>query len=192
VLLASGLFFVLASIYLNQQSLKKTAPILDEKSGELISVSFASEPVKIDEKFLEEKKATAKAQQSPNRIVIPSLNINLPVKEAKIVSGFWEVFPDSAGFGLGSAYPDETGNTVIFAHARQGLFLPLKEIKTGESVLVLTADAWYSYTVAEIKEVLPSQTEVIGPTDSSILTLYTCSGYADSKRLIVTAVKNSP
>jgi len=103
-------------------------------------------------------------------------DVNLPVKEAKIVSGFWEVFPDSAGFGLGSAYPDETGNTVIFAHARQGLFLPLKDIKTGENILVLTADAWYSYTVAEIKEVLPSQTEVIGPTDNSILTLYTCSG----------------
>ena len=71
-----------------------------------------------------------------------------------------------------------------------GLFLPLKDIKQGESVLVLTSNAWYSYTVTQVKEVLPTQTEVIAPTENPLLTLYTCSGYADSKRLIVTAVKN--
>src|SRR3989338_1348336 len=190
VLLASGLFFIFASFYLNNQAKQKTAPSLDEKTGEVISVSFASEPVKIDEKFLVEKKPDKKPKQSPTRIVISALNINIPVKDANIISGFWEVFPDSAGFGLGSAYPEEAGNTVIFAHARQGLFLPLKDIRAGENILVLTSAAWYSYTVREIKEVLPSQTEVIAPTAESILTLYTCSGYADSKRLIVTAVKN--
>jgi len=190
VFLASGLFFIFASFYLNNRAKQKTEPVLDEKTGELISVSFASEPVKIDEKFLIAKKATAKPKESPTRIVIPSLNINLPVRDAKIVNGYWEVFPDSAGFGLGSAYPEETGNTVIFAHARQGLFLPLKDIKQGESVLVLTSNAWYSYTVTQVKEVLPTQTEVIAPTENPLLTLYTCSGYADSKRLIVTAVKN--
>ena len=98
-----------------------------------------------------------------------------------------EVFPDVAGFGLGSAYPDETGNQVIFAHARKGLFLPLKNVKVGQIVYVMTKEKWFSYKIEEIKEVLPSQTEVIAPTPDQVLTLYTCSGFADSKRLIVKA-----
>lgn len=160
------------------------------QSGDILSTSFANEPVTVDKKFLEPTPRQKAAGNPPIRVVISSLGIDLPVKEAKIVNGYWEVFTDSAGFGLGSAYPEESGNQVIFAHARAGLFAPLKDIKTGATVIVMTSDKWYSYTVNEIREVLPSQVEVIAPTSEAVLTLYTCSGYADSKRLIVTASKN--
>jgi LPXTG-site transpeptidase (sortase) family protein len=123
----------------------------------------------------------------PDRLIIPILSVDIPVKTAKIVNGYWEVFDNSAGWGEGSAYPEETGNQVIFAHARDGLFLPLKNIKQGERIYVFAKTKWYGYVVKEIKEVLPSQVEVIGSTPTRILTLYTCSGFADSKRLIVTA-----
>ena len=46
---------------------------------------------------------------------------------------------------------------------------------------------WFNYTVSEIKEVIPSQIEVIAPTPDETLTLYTCSGFGDSMRLIVIA-----
>ena len=123
--------------------------------------------------------------------MITSLNIDLPVREAKIINGYWEVFPDSAAFGLGSAYPEENGNQVIFAHARKDLFEPLKDIKPGAKIIVMTNEKWFAYTVDEIKEVTPNQTEVIAASDEAKLTLYTCSGYADSKRLIVTAKRTS-
>lgn len=154
-------------------------------SGEV--VSFSQEPVKIDKSLLSEK--INKSKNPPVRIIIPSLDIDLPVKEAKVVKGYWEVFESVAGFGLGSSYPDDIGNQVIFAHARKGLFLPLKNAKVGQMVYVLTREKWYSYKIDQIKEVLPSQTEVIAPTTEAILTLYTCSGFSDSKRLIVKAVK---
>ncbi len=154
-------------------------------SGEV--VSFSQEPVRVDKSLLLEK--INKSKNPPIRIIIPSLDIDLPIKEAKVVKGYWEVFEDVAGFGLGSAYPEEVGNQVIFAHARKGLFLPLKNVKAGQMVYVLTREKWYSYKINEIKEVLPSQIEVIAPTSESILTLYTCSGFSDSKRLIVKAVK---
>lgn len=151
--------------------------------------SFASEPVKVDKQFIEAAQASKKDKQNypPVRIIIPSLSIDLPVKEAKVIDGFWQVFEETAGFGLGSAYPDETGNQVIFAHAREGLFLPLKNIDNGQIIYIMTQKEWYKYKVVMIKEVLPSQTEVIAPTKEKILTLYTCSGFADSKRLIVIA-----
>lgn len=149
--------------------------------------SFSQEPVSIDKAILEKKIKKTLLKETPVRIIIPAVAIDLPVKEAKIVNGYWEVFKDRAGFGLGSAYPDEIGNQVIFAHAKEGLFLPLRKVQAGQRVFILTNSKWFSYTITDIKEVLPSQKEVIVASSEPILTIYTCSGYADSKRLIVTA-----
>lgn len=91
------------------------------------------------------------------------------------------------GGGDGSGIPGKEGNQVVFAHAREGLFLPLRSIESGEAIYVFTASKWYRYIVKEIKEVLPTQIEVIAPTEDETLTLYTCSGFSDSKRLIVVA-----
>jgi len=123
----------------------------------------------------------------PNRIIIPDLSIDLPVQKARIVAGYWEVFDSTAGWGEGSGLPGQPGNQIIFAHAREGLFLPLRQIKTGAKVYVFTQDKWYSYEVKDTKEVYPNQLEVIAPTQDETLTLYTCSGYADTKRMIVIA-----
>lgn len=186
------LFFLLAGVLLIGAGFLLSKPQQNIVTGsKTVTVSspadinsFAQEPVKVDKALLGGKE---NAKNPPVRILIPALQIDLPVKEAKVVNGYWEVFPDSAAFGSGSAYPDEVGNQVIFAHAREGLFLPLKKAQIGQNVMVLTRDKWYSYKIKEIKEVLPNQTEVIAPTKEAILTLYTCSGFSDSKRLIVTA-----
>ncbi len=145
--------------------------------------SFANEPVNI-EGF---SNGAPQSAPHPKKIVIPSLNIDLDVEKSEVVGGFWKVFIDKAGWGEGSGYPGQPGNQVIFAHAREGLFLPLRSIEVGTEVYILTDSGWYNYRVSDIKEVNPDQTEVIEPTEDETLTLYTCSGYKDSKRLIVTA-----
>lgn len=180
--LVSGVFLILLGIFLRP-------PINKNETSDVPSVvndSFAGEPVKVDKSLLSTPGKNI-VKNPPLRITITALGIDLPVKEAKVVNGYWEVFPDVAAFGLGSAYPEENGNQVIFAHAREGLFLPLRRAKVGQEVTVFTKDKWYSYKIKEIKEVLPSQIEVIAPTKEAVLTLYTCSGFSDSKRLIITA-----
>lgn len=126
-------------------------------------------------------------QKEPVRVIIPSISIDLSVQHAKIIAGYWQVFEDTAAWGEQSGYPGNPGNQVIFAHARKGLFLPLKEITLGAKIYVMTDDKWYAYEVKEIKDVFPGQVEVIAPTTDETLTLYTCTGYEDSKRLIVVA-----
>ncbi len=183
-LLAAGVLLVVLGLILPGSAREKST-----KPAELQKevTSFSQEPVKID-KSLTGKIADKKIIKNPPvRILIAELKIDLPVKEAKVVNGYWEVFSDSAAFGLGSAYPEDVGNQVIFAHARKGLFLPLRKAKLGQNIIVFTKEKWYGYKIKEIKEVSPDQTEVIAPTKEAILTLYTCSGFADSKRLIVTA-----
>lgn len=185
-LLFGGVFLVVFGV-LTSRVARSTPSQQTQKVQDSLVSSFDSEPVKIDPNLLRVDTSKKIVKTPPTRLIIPDLGIDVVVKEAKIVKGYWEVFPDSAGFGLGSAYPQDTGNQVIFAHARPGLFLPLKEVKIGQKVYVFTKDSWYTYTIKNIKEVLPSQVEVIAPTKSAVLTLYTCSGFADSKRLIVTA-----
>lgn len=153
------------------------------------SVSFSTEPVKVDDRL--KSAGRKKPILPPARILIPTLSIDLSVKEAKVVNGYWEVFADSAGYGIGSGLPGEVNNQVIFAHAREGLFLPLRKIMSGDRIYVLTKSGWFIYAVSHIQEVKPDQVEVIAPSREEILTLYTCSGFADSKRLIVVA-KRSP
>lgn len=163
-----------------------TGLILLSKSQEASITSsdtFADEPIFI-EGF---QQSELQSVPSPKRILIPDLNIDLEIGVAKIVSGYWEVFEDKAGWGEGSGYPGQTGNQVIFAHAKEGLFQPLRLIEANTLIYILTNNEWFTYKVREIKEVYPNQVEVIVPTEDEILTLYTCSGYKDSKRLIVIA-----
>lgn len=151
-----------------------------------ITSSFASEPVdsgKLDSYNVD-------GNLVPRKIIIPSLNLDLDIQASKRINGYWEVFEDRAGWGEGSGLPGVKGNQVIFAHARPNLFGDLRNVKTGQSIFVLTDSKWYQYSVKEIKTVYPNNISVIEPTIDETLTLYTCSGFSDNKRLIVIAKRN--
>lgn len=177
---AVGLFFVLSP--------KTIFPTKEEHSKVVRTItpeppsSFG--PIKISDKLLTKENIQAEA---PLRIVVPSVSIDLPVIESQVVNGYWELSETTASHGVGSGNPGHIGNTVIFAHARAGLFAPLRGIKKSQLIYVLTKERWYRYQVDQIKEVKETQTEVVAPTTTETLTLFTCSGFLDSKRLIVTA-----
>jgi sortase A len=115
------------------------------------------------------------------------MSLDIPIVEARVIDGFWELSETTASHGVGSANPGELGNTVIFAHARDELFGPLRNLRQDAFVYVLSKDRWFRYQVIETKLVDPNAVEVIAPTEDEILTLYTCSGFFDTKRLIVVA-----
>lgn len=128
-----------------------------------------------------------KISSVPSQITIPALSIDLPVEEAKVENGFWQIFDEAASHGIGSANPGEGSNVVISAHNREGMFGNLKFAQVGNEITVLTKDGKYIYRVSEIKEVTPDQVETIAPTGEETLTLYTCTGENDEKRLVVVA-----
>lgn len=180
-LLAGAIIFLWIGWYLKLVNHHAALPAVTS-----VQATFASEPVTIDPAMT--RAATTAAEfKSPIRIIIPGVEVDVAVREAPVVNGYWQVFADTAGFGSGSSYPQENGNTVIFAHAREYLFLPLKQATVGQNIYVMTKSGWFVYQIKTIKEVVPSQKEVISPTTDATLTLYTCSGFSDSKRLIVTA-----
>jgi LPXTG-site transpeptidase (sortase) family protein len=144
----------------------------------------AKNPIVINSKLLE----NVKKENVPVRILIPSVKIDLSVTTSNIVNGYWELSETTASYGLGSGYPSQKGNTVIFAHAREGLFYNLKDVKKEDTIYVFSKDKWFKYKVNKITTVYPNQVEVIKPTKNEVLTLYTCTGFADEKRLVITAL----
>lgn len=194
ILLILGFLFLTLYLFLRNdkgQKLLESAFQLDyqreKPEAQIIEdYTLANEPVKVDRK-LTDKKVVIDKPNPPQRIIIPAVSIDLPVLTSPVIQGYWKVYPDKAGFGDGSSFPGLKGNTVIFAHARIGLFLGLKNVKLNDTVYVLTKNEWMSYKVRDIKTVFPDNLNVIAPTPDETLTLFTCSGFADSTRLIVTA-----
>lgn len=188
VLIVAGLIIIffplIQSSFFEPPKETETERTDKQASGQPQASAFG--PIRIADTLTE---GTA-VSQPPTRIIIPTVNIDVPVNEAKLTNGFWEVSETTASHGMGSSYPGSLGNTVLFAHARAGLFLPLRNINIGDSVYVLTNDRWHRYRVENKREVQPTDVTVIQPTQDETLTLFTCSGFLDSKRLIVVAKPN--
>lgn len=141
-------------------------------------------PIVINSQLLSSKNV----ENIPQRIIIPGVNIDLPIVSAKVIDGYWELSEHTASYGLGSGIPGTKSNTVIFAHARVGLFYNLKGVKVNNTIYILTKNQWYRYKVNKITAVFPNQTDVIMPTKNEEVTLYTCTGFYDEKRLIIQAI----
>lgn len=152
-------------------------------NSSLTSITLKGEPITVSKSLL----GQINDSEVPERIVLPSNGIDLKVVEAPIINGYWETSDFYASHGQGSANPGNNGNMVIFAHARVGLFYNLKDAKIDDLVYVFTKSKWYQYKIEKITTVFPNQVQVISATNDERLTLYTCSGFADEKRLIVIA-----
>lgn len=102
--------------------------------------------------------------------------------------GKWTVSDDVGSYLDGSAKPGEGGNIIIYGHNKQDIFGPLTDLDGTESVRLTTEDGReYDYRITSLQEVTPEQTQLLQPTDEEVLTIYTCSGWLDSKRFVVRA-----
>lgn len=127
-------------------------------------------------------------EAEPVEMKIESIGINLSIVPAQIVEGMWQTSDTDLTHLATSARPGERGNTVIYGHNRWGILAGLKNIKIGDQIIVKSEDdSIRNYSVEEILVVSPDQIEVVLPTEEEVLTLYTCTGFLDSKRLIVKA-----
>ncbi|MFS8160357.1 MAG: sortase, partial [Candidatus Roizmanbacteria bacterium] len=68
------------------------------------------------------------------------------------------------------------------------LFGKLQNVEIGDVIIIKTHEGkTYSYKVGKKFAVTPDHIEVVKDTPEEVLTLFTCTGFADSKRLIIQA-----
>lgn len=148
----------------------------------------------------------APATSPPTRLVLPAINLNVPVRpvQAKTVGQgasakkVWDELPNAAGFHDTSAYPGNAGNTVINGHrdTHAAVFRKLDQVQVGDEILLYVGPVAYAYRVAEILVVpetfaTPAQKaenqRLIGYLPEERLTLITCTpvGLATHRLLII-------
>lgn len=124
----------------------------------------------------------------PIRITIQNLQIDLPLSETRIQNNVWEISQTGASHLTTSAEPGSHGNIIIYAHNTNDRFGKITQIKPGDKVFITALDGKvHVYKVVKTETVNPDQIELLLPTATETLTMYTCTGFLDSKRFVVVA-----
>lgn len=117
-------------------------------------------------------------------LIIERLNL-----EAPVYLGTDRVTLDR-GLGMieSTARIGEVGNIGISGH-RDGFFRPLKDIKLGDAIEILTPTGVQEFEVSDITIVDALEVSVLDPTDTTVLTLITChpfyyQGYAPDRYIV--------
>jgi LPXTG-site transpeptidase (sortase) family protein len=134
--------------------------------------------------------SVARPELLPKKITIPDLKIDLPIEEGVIAGGIWEISPKNATHLDTSSSPTLSGNIVIYGHNKRVIFGSLAFAKKGMLIDLLLANGQRrEYKIVDVLQVDPSDVAVVAPTTTQeILTVYTCTGFLDSKRLVVKAL----
>lgn len=132
-------------------------------------------------------------------IIIPKIGAEAPIVYAESQDN--KLIMDDLQKGVvhynGTALPGHFGNTFITGHSSyywwsggkyNQVFALLDKLRPGDVVYINTKEGKYIYRVKESFVVSPTQTDVLNPTDTPILTLMTCTPIGTNlRRLIVRA-----
>jgi LPXTG-site transpeptidase (sortase) family protein len=139
-----------------------------------------------------------------SQVIIPKIGVTAPI--LYVSSQAEKDIQDNLTKGVvhyyGTAMPGEVGNTFITGHSSNFwwvkgnynyIFVNLDKLAVGDQAKIYNNGKKYVYAVSEIKTVDPTDTTVLGQTDTPVLTLMTCTPPGTNwKRLIVKMDQVSP
>lgn len=128
----------------------------------------------------------------PQKITIASADISVPIIPIKITKNSWVTTNKGVALLTSSPLPGQRGNSVLYGHNWSNILGNLYKTRIGDEVLVDYPDGTkIPFEVAFISVVTPDQSHIIGPSSDTRITIYTCAGMFDEKRLVVTAIAKS-
>jgi len=140
----------------------------------------------IETKSVEATESMIKA--NPIGIRIRSISVELPVVYSRMTNDLWETTDEGVSFLDTSTIPGNTGNSIMYGHNWNNILGNLGKVAPGQKIEILYDDGVIrDFTIEYVQEISPLSSDILAKTDDRRLTLYTCSGFLDSKRLVVTA-----
>lgn len=125
---------------------------------------------------------------APIRISISSLSLTLPVEPTTIKDGQWPTSQTGVSFLADSGRLGNQGNLIFYGHNWKTLLGNLNKIRVGDQISLSSSNGQdFLYTVDFIVETNPQDVSILADTSDERITLYTCSGLLDQKRLVVVA-----
>lgn len=126
---------------------------------------------------------------TPIRVIIPSLNIDNGIYAARINSGKWEVTNKGVSYLVSSVIPGNRGNSILYGHNWPSLLGNLPKIKPGQEIEIILSNGDNKKFVVKYTSVVSfDKSYILTPSSDIRLTIYTCTGFLDSKRFVATAV----
>ena len=126
---------------------------------------------------------------SPIKIEIPSLEILLPITISSYTDGKWSDPGNTVAYWKDSPLPGSQGNSVFYGHNRPNVLGKIKKLSTGDKIMItFSDDSKKEFRIVQKQTVTADQTHVLGNSEDIRVTLYTCTGFLDSKRLVFTAI----
>ncbi len=131
----------------------------------------------------------ANYSEYPVRIKIPSIGVDLPIVHSSINGTTWETTKDGVSYLVSSPIPGKMGNSIMYGHNWNNLLGNLHKASPGDYLEIeYNTGLIRIFTIQAMGTVTPDQTHVLSESNDVRITLYTCTGFLDSKRLVVTAV----
>lgn len=126
----------------------------------------------------------------PQEILLPQNQRRLPIVPGSIENGEWEIARD--GITLlteNQGQPIDQNNTgyILYGHNWPVLLGQLKHAKIGDTLELVFENKTQTYQIDSMFEVSPDQLEVLELAKPNTVLLYTCTGFLDSKRLVLLA-----
>ncbi len=140
------------------------------------------------------KKVAAPVTQShddnpPEYLEIPSLHISLPIYSAAIHNNVWETTTEGISYWSQSPVPGQKGNSILYGHNWTSLLGNLIYSKPGQKIIIEYRDRTKkTFIIDKTAVVPPSQIHILDPSSDARITIYTCTGFLDSKRFVAVAV----
>lgn len=126
--------------------------------------------------------------QWPKHIEIKRIGLSTQVIEGGITNGKWILSDQYAHYVPTAGKVNEGFNTIVYAHKRDNLFGQLDASEIGDEIIVTNvAGAQYSYRVVSKETIVPTNLQALYAPEANVLTLVTCDGIGDTKRLVVKA-----
>jgi sortase A len=185
---------------LEQRDLRRFERALETRGPSPATVATALPPVDpraVDQRHWDDRRIRAYFralnEEAPPPLAVlrvPRIGLEVPV-----LAGTDEWTLDRAvGWIEGTARPGERGNVGIAGH-RDGFFRGLKDVKTGDTLELITLSGAQDFRIEEIRIVSPHDVHVLDPADVPTMTLVTCFPFyfvgSAPKRFIVRAVLSS-
>jgi LPXTG-site transpeptidase (sortase) family protein len=119
---------------------------------------------------------------------IKSSGIYAPVINANSVDKKWEVTDKGISLLTDSPIPGEKGNSILYGHNWKSILANLPKTNIGDTITIyFESGSEKHFVVNNIEVVEPADLRVLESSSDARITLYTCTGFLDSKRFVVTA-----
>lgn len=127
-------------------------------------------------------------QNYPYKITIKKIGLESKIIPGGLVNDKWILSDKYVLFLPSSGIPKEGFNTILYAHNKENLFSNLKNLQIGDEISLQDQKGKdYSYKVYLKEEVKAKEVFKLTSDVKNNLTLFTCDGIFDTKRLVVKA-----